>query len=300
MKILILGSKGFIGSNCVSFFSQVHDVWECDVVTDYSNDKYFWVDSTDPDFGGIFESARFDVCINCSGAASVPESVKNPQKDFLLNTVNVFKMLEAIRKFNPGCRFVNLSSAAVYGNPQELPVTETQELRPLSPYGYHKKQAEDICRQFHELFHLSTSCIRIFSAYGPGLKKQIFWDVFQKMKHSKEAIELFGTGRESRDFIYIDDLVRVIDLVIRHAPFNGEAINAGNGRQELIQDIIQLFCKVFGWDGQIRFNGNQRSGDPLMWEADISKIRGYGYSLGVSLEQGLNNYRKWIVENKLD
>lgn len=299
MNILVLGSKGFIGSHCVHFFAQKHQVWECDVVMDYANERYIWVDATDPDFGGVFSSTPFDICINCSGAASVPDSFKNPQRDFLLNSVNVFKALEAIRQHAPSCRFLNLSSAAVYGNPETLPVRETQRLQPLSPYGYHKKLAEDISRQFHDLFRLRTCNIRIFSAYGPGLKKQLFWDLFQKISHAKGSVEMFGTGRESRDFIYVGDLVRAIDLVIAHAPFEGESINAGGGRQELIADVAALFCKVFGWDGDIRFTGDRRGGDPLIWEADISTIASYGYKQGVSLEQGFNYYKQWIEDSKL-
>lgn len=90
MNILIIGSKGFIGSHCVKYFSKNHKVWECDVVTDYVSKNYFIVDATNADYSDIFQQQQFDVCINCSGAGSVPNSIKNPQRDFILNTVNVY------------------------------------------------------------------------------------------------------------------------------------------------------------------------------------------------------------------
>ena len=95
MKILIIGSKGFIGSHCVDYFSQGHEVWGCDVILDYNTPNYISIDAVDSDFLGIFEQRQYDVCINCSGAASVPFSLDKPFNDFKLNTLNVFKLLEA-------------------------------------------------------------------------------------------------------------------------------------------------------------------------------------------------------------
>ncbi|HAT66577.1 MAG TPA: dTDP-glucose 4,6-dehydratase, partial [Flavobacteriaceae bacterium] len=150
MNILIIGSKGFIGSHCVRHFAMEHDVWECDVVTDYNNDQYFLIDATNASFDEVFASQAYDVCINCSGAASVPDSIKNPQRDFMLNVTNVFKQLDAIRKHQPRCKYINLSSAAVYGNPKSLPIAENHQLQPISPYGNHKKMAEEVCKDFYD------------------------------------------------------------------------------------------------------------------------------------------------------
>jgi dTDP-glucose 4,6-dehydratase/UDP-glucose 4-epimerase len=124
MKILIIGSKGFIGQHLKRFLmSKDHEVWGADVVVDYVHpEKYFLIDASNADFHELFKEVNFDVCINCSGAASVPDSLQHPLRDYNLNTANVFKLLDAIRLSQPGCKFINLSSAAVYGNPPALPV----------------------------------------------------------------------------------------------------------------------------------------------------------------------------------
>src|SRR6476620_7395882 len=141
MKILVIGSKGFIGLNVYDFLKKNnYEVLGCDVVTDYTDKNYFQIDATNSDFHHIFEKKNIGVYINCSGAASVPLSLEFPLKDFSLNTLNVFKILEAIRTYRPKCKFINLSSAAVYGNPDSLPIKEEAVLKPLSPYGIHKKQ----------------------------------------------------------------------------------------------------------------------------------------------------------------
>lgn len=298
MKILIIGSKGFIGNHCVKFFSEKHEVWECDVILEYNKRQYLYIEPNESDFNEIFIKHKFDVCINCSGAANVPFSLEKPYNDFQLNTVNVFKILDGIRKFNNTCKFINLSSAAVYGNPKHLPVSETDPVSPVSPYGIHKVMSEMICEEFHRFWNIQTVCIRIFSAYGPGLKKQLLWDLSQKIRNC-EIIELFGTGNETRDFIFIDDLVRLINCVIERGDFSGEIINAANGNQIKISEIAFKMSETLCNKKSIDFKGSNRKGDPLNWEADISKANNLGYIPTTSIDNGIKTYVIWLKENDL-
>lgn len=293
MKILVIGSKGFIGSHCVDFFSKEHEVWGCDVILDYNTPHYISIDSVDSDFLEIFQIHKFDVCINCSGAANVPFSLEKPFNDFKLNTLNVFKLLEAIRLYAPECKFITMSSAAVYGNPETLPIVEGQKKLPISPYGYHKVMAEMICEEYSRFWGVQVCCLRIFSAYGPRLKKQLFWDLYHKIKEQDEPT-LWGTGRESRDFIYISDIVKIVELAISHSKFNGEVVNVANGKQITISEVADTVRKVNGISKLIKFNGAERKGDPINWEADITQIRGWGYIPMVSLEDGVRYYFDWV------
>ena len=295
MNILIIGSKGFIGSHCVDYFSREHEVWGCDVVLDYNTPRYISIDSVDSDFLEIFQSRQFDVCINCSGAANVPFSLEKPFNDFKLNALNVFKLLEAIRLHAPECKFITMSSAAVYGNPESLPIVENQKRMPVSPYGFHKVMAEMICEEYSRFWGVKTCCLRIFSAYGPRLKKQLFWDLYHKIKDQEEPT-LWGTGRESRDFIYISDIVRIIDLAIHHSQFDGEVVNVANGKQITIAEVADTVRMVMGTTKPIKFNRAERKGDPINWEADISIIKGWGYATQVELETGIKSYVKWVKE----
>lgn len=301
MKILIIGSKGFIGKHTLDYFRQQNTIeaWGCDVIFDTNDAYYFCISPDSSDFNEIFRQYDFNVCINCSGAASVPDSIQHPWRDYQLNTINVFKQLEAIRQFRPNCKYINLSSAAVYGNPIEKPITENTQINPISPYGSHKVQAELICKEFYTYFNIQTCMLRIFSAYGEGLKKQLFWDLYQKTKTNKEIV-LFGTGKESRDFIYVHDLVTVIDLVIQNANFMGEAINVANGYEVTIQETATVFYNNFNEKINFSFSDEVRKGDPNNWLADISTLKSYGYQPKFNLEQGLNNVYKWIqkIENE--
>ncbi len=291
MKVLIIGSEGFIGKHLHSYMKdRGHEVWGADVVTRYADqEKYFLVDASNSDFTSVFRHCQYDLCVNCSGAASVPESLKNPLRDYFLNTVNVFKLLDAIRNEQSSCRFINLSSAAVYGNPDQLPVSEAAVPNPLSPYGIHKLQSEQICREFYEFHKIPTCSLRIFSVYGPGLQKQLFWDLMKKAR-SGEAFSLFGTGRESRDFIFVSDLVRVIELVNEHSAFEADVINVANGEEVFIQDAVSVFFSFFDEEISYNFSGDSRKGDPVNWKADISKLRSFGYQALVDMPGGLEAF----------
>lgn len=298
MKILIIGSKGFIGTHLVTYYKQLKaDVYECDVMVDYTaSSHYFLADASNTDYSEVFQANKYDVCVNCSGAASVPDSLVHPLRDFNLNVENVYKLLDGIRRYNPNCKFVNLSSAAVYGNPQILPIKESDSLQPISPYGNHKQMSEIICKEFNDFFNIQTCSLRIFSAFGEGLKKQLFWDLYHKMQSSK-AIQMFGTGDETRDFIYVKDITRIIELVIEKATFKGETINVANGVEVSIKDAVVSFAKMAEWEGKINFSGDERKGDPNNWQADISEITAIGYKPTTTLEEGFKAYIKWAKEN---
>ena len=295
MKILIIGSNGFIGSHCVDYFSSKgFKVFLADISVS-SVVNYYQIESQNSDFSKPFREHQFDVCINASGSAHVGFSFENPSKDFELNVINVQKILVAIRDFNKECKFINFSSAAVYGNPQVLPITEDSVCKPLSPYGFHKLQSELLLTEYHKFFGLNTCSLRIFSAYGPGLKKQLFWDLFQKA--SKEnVVSLFGTGNETRDFIYIDDLIQIIDLVIHNSTFEGCIYNVGNNIETTIAEAAQLFINAFSPGKEIEFNGEEKIGDPNNWLSDNSKIVELGYEKTTSFADGVKKYVLWAKE----
>src|SRR5687768_12482309 len=118
MTLLVIGSKGFIGSHMYNYLHGAgHKVYGCDVLVDYNDQNYYQVDATNATYDELFASHKFNGCINCSGAASVPDSLVHPLRDFHLNTNNVYLILDAIRRHRPECKFINLSSAAIYGNP---------------------------------------------------------------------------------------------------------------------------------------------------------------------------------------
>ena len=297
MKILIIGSKGFIGSHCVDYFAtKGFEVFQADV-NPSSESNYYKIETQNSDFSKPFKEHQFDVCINASGSAHVGFSFDNPSMDFELNVINVQKIVVAIRDYNVHCKLINFSSAAVYGNPQIVPITENDTCKPLSPYGFHKLQSELLLTEYHKFFGLNTCSLRVFSAYGPGLKKQLFWDLYQKAIQNDE-ISLFGTGNESRDFIYIDDLIQILDLVIQNSPFQGSIYNVSSQQEITISEAAKVFLKEFLPEKQLVFTGAIKVGDPNNWLADMSKLKKYGFKPQFNLHLGLKKYAEWLKKNK--
>jgi dTDP-glucose 4,6-dehydratase/UDP-glucose 4-epimerase len=298
MQVVIFGSNGFIGSHVSQFLSSScgYQVTNVDLLEE-GVDPYFryyesptWLDS-------FFKKTSYDLVINCAGAASVPKSLMNPWDDFTLNCSFVFTLLDAIRAQNCHTRFINLSSAAVYGNPKTLPVTERSVVDPLSPYGYHKLAAEMICSEFHRFWGIPTLSLRVFSAYGPGLRKQLFWDVYQRILNGENLV-LGGTGFETRDFIFIDDISHAIEIIIRNGLFDGGVINVASGLEITINEAVSTFLECYGSSISPSFSQNQRPGDPLFWRADIQKLISLGFVPRYTLQQGLTHYVQWLKDGK--
>jgi dTDP-glucose 4,6-dehydratase/UDP-glucose 4-epimerase len=298
-KILVIGCKGFIGTHVFNFFvsNPNYECWGGGLSVDYVTENYIQIDPLNNDFNDLFENNNFDYCINCSGAASVPASFQNPIRDFNLNTSNVMRMLDSIRKHNPICKFINLSSAAVYGNPTKLPISENDSCNPLSPYGNNKLFAEKTCEIFYKYFGLKTCSLRIFSAYGPGLKKQLLWDIYKKTISEKDIL-LFGTGNETRDYVYIDDIVKAIEIIMLNGNFEAGIYNIANGISTSISEVSNSLLNELEFKGNLKFTGSERPGDPINWKADISKLKALGYEPEFDISSGLKKTVQWLKELK--
>lgn len=298
-RVLVTGSSGFIGSHLAHFFStQGYEVYGC---SRHGQSMELWrtvtLDLLDlAAVVNVLQEIRPDIILHCAGVADVGRSVRQPDFDFAHNvraTHNVFFALHQLQA--TGIRVVFMSTAAVYGNPQTLPIKEEMPFNPLSPYALHKVMCEEICQYFAHNYQLDVKIARIFSAYGEGLRKQIFWDMHQKIQRTGR-LDMLGSGQESRDYIYIDDLVRAIYLLAtRDCAYN--IYNVANGEETTIAQAVESFAVVCGLSrDKIRFTGQVQEGNPRNWCADISRLRELGYQRQVSYVDGLRRYRDWLVQ----
>jgi UDP-glucose 4-epimerase len=232
------------------------------------------------------------LCIHCAARSSVGLSVSEPESDFQSSVAVTFNVLDCLRQFAPDCVLLLLSSAAVYGNPHSLPVTESQVPAPLSPYGFHKWMAEQLCLEFTKIYGLRTASLRIFSAYGPGLRRQVIWDICQKaLLH--QTLSLQGTGQESRDFIHALDIAHALEALVSRAPLEGETYNLGSGQETKISTLTSLILTTLERNCEVFFDGVVPVGNPLHWCADISKLQGLDFTITVPLEQGVTTFTQW-------
>ena len=294
-NILILGSEGFIGSNLVKYLHQTYSIFGIDILQQHTNNYTYWhVSGDNSELASCFARNRFDFCINVAGSGNVGSSIHHPDIDFRLNVIQTHQVLEAIRIHQPECQYIHFSSAAVYGDPKHLPISESDEINPLSPYGWHKWHAENLCKEYDKIYAIPTVILRPFSVYGPGLKKQLFWDIFKKYKDDHDHIELWGTGNETRDFIYIKDLCRCVETIMVKGDFNSSIYNIGTGNEISIHRAAASFLMAINPGIKIKFNNKTKPGDPLKWKADISKINNLGFTPQYSFDEGILQVIKWI------
>jgi len=302
-SVIVTGAAGFIGSHAARHFRD--QGWSVIGIDSVAHENaplenmatYHCLQLPDKALNSILIEHSPEAFIHCAGTSSVERSISDPAADFHNNTVLTFEVLNALRLNVPLCRFIFLSSAAVYGNPSILPVTEETVIAPISPYGFHKWQCEQICREFHRVYGVSTAIVRIFSAYGPGLKRQVIWDICHKIDAKKDFV-LQGTGRESRDFIHISDIVRAVDFVASLERMAADVYNLACGREITIAELAGMVLRAFGSDQQIKFDNISSPGMPTNWRADITKLRNLGFNPNIRIEDGIREFVKWFQENK--
>jgi dTDP-glucose 4,6-dehydratase/UDP-glucose 4-epimerase len=298
MKILIIGCNGFLGKNFSDFFSKKDlTVYGCDTVDHFeANITYFKTNLENDGLDVFLQKNEIDICINAAGSGNVGYSFEDPLADFNSNSSAVARILNLLKIYQPRCKFIHISSAAVYGNPASLPVNEKNACKPISPYGYHKWISEIICKEYYELFGIPISIVRPFSVYGEGQKKQLFWDLCKKLDQSDE-VYLFGTGKESRDFIHAKDLAKLLLHIIRSSTFSCNIFNAASGIETSIAEAADIFIKNYKGRKKIFFSGKEKTGDPSNWRADVSLIKNIGYTPSMIFEEGIENYIKWFEAN---
>lgn len=299
--ILITGASGFLGTWLAeTAHQQGFSLIGVDIVAPRRPELWssFAMQSCDrADFAALVGDRKIHSAYHLAGSASVPESVRNPTADFASLLPGTVELLVFLSRFHREAHLLFFSSAAVYGNPTHLPISETAVVAPISPYGIHKAAAEFIIQHYARLFEMRVSILRIFSAYGEGLRKQVVWDLCQKAIAARRdgcAIALHGTGEETRDFIHGADIARASALIAVHPPKQGvQIINLASGMETSIRSLAERVVQALGCEQKLAFNGASRHGDPLNWRADISQLRTLGFAESIPLAEGVVRSVRW-------
>ena len=301
--ILIAGASGFLGTYlttaCRAQGFQLLGISETG-----PNDQLPWIDFArgrleDVDLTRFLAERDPAACFVLTGGASVANSVLQPAEDFAKLLPGLSKLLGVLSQHHKDCHVILFSSAAVYGNPDALPIREECEIKPLSPYGTHKWLAEELLRHYSNIYGLRGSVLRIFSAYGAGLRRQIFWDLINKYEDSVRQrrfnIVLSGTGMESRDFIHADDVAIAAMLIMQRTTVERYRIyNVANGVGVTIRDAAGIMLGMLRQKVELNFSAMERPGDPRRWQADVQRLEALGFKPAVDLENGLRTYVDWL------
>jgi len=314
-RVLITGGLGFIGSNLARALLSL-------------GAEVLLVDSMIPDYGGNFHNIRdirdrvrvniadirdengmrYLVCdqdyiFNLAGQVSHIDSMRDPYTDLEINCRSQLSILEACRKNNPTVKIVYAGTRQVYGVPEYLPVDEKHLVRPTDVNGINKSAGERYHLVYHQVYGIWACSLRLTNTYGPGLlmkhNRQGFIAWFVRQALDGEEIQLFGDGRQLRDFTYVDDAVLAFLLAGANDAAGGRRFNLGGVRPISLVEFVETLLQVVG-QGSYRlvpFPEEKRRIDIGNYYADYRKIQTIlGWKPTVDLREGLERtvayYRK--------
>ena len=279
MKYLITGGAGFIGTALSNrLASQGHNVLVLD-------------DCSAGDPGGLHQDVKFskgsisdktllwtllrdvDCVFHLAARVSVPESMLFPSAYNHVNVSGTVTLMEAVRDTRVK-RIILASSGAIYGDQTEIPYQETFEVNPRSPYAVSKLAAEHYVRTIGKQTGIETVCLRIFNAYGPGqripLSHPPIIPNFLKYTLTDGSIVIHGSGHQTRDYIFVDDVVNAMITASSAVGVDQEVINIGSGVETSIIELVRLVRLVTGKKAEEIINPHKNGGSERMC-ADISK-----------------------------
>ena len=295
MKVLICGGAGYIGSNMTALLAaEGHDPVVFDNLSTGHRAAIQQAELIEGDLGdydllvGTLKDRRIEAVMHFAAFIEVAESVKAPLKYYRNNLCNTQNLLAAMETAGV-CKFVFSSTAAVYGIPRKIPITEDLPKEPINPYGQTKWAVERMCHYQSRAGKLRYASLRYFNACGAGHNATLGEDhrpeshliplTIQAAMGKRLAIKIFGTDYDTpdgtciRDYIHIDDLCRAHLLAIDKLEASSELVyNLGNGKGCSVRQVIETVRKVSGRDFKV-VEAQRRPGDPPVLTSDAAKAK---------------------------
>lgn len=307
MKVLITGGAGFIGSHlCNKFVKSGYDVICLDHLGTGSiknieelgktgKFKFVQRDVTKD----IDDIEKVELILHFASRASPSDYQTNSFDTLMANSTGTFNLLKKAQR--DGSRFVFASTSEVYGQAQIIPTPETyygyvNSYGPRSCYDESKRFGEALCYEFFHKFNTDIRIVRIFNTYGPYMRYNDgrVMTNFITQALNNEPLTIFGDGKQTRSFCYIDDLIEGIFLLATKKNLNGEVVNLGNPEEFTILELAKKVLKVTGSSSKI-LHKDLPTDDPLRRVPDISKAKQLlEWSPKIKLEDGIKKMAEWM------
>jgi UDP-glucose 4-epimerase len=302
-KVLVTGGAGFIGfhlSKKLSTLTPNFTIYDnlssgkMENVKDVPKAKFVKGDILD--LKKLFSLEKTDLIYHLAAQVVVPYSMENPMEDFETNAKGTLAVLEKARKDD--AKLVFASSAAVYGNPTQLPPSEDYGFHPFSCYGLSKVVGEEYCGMYVNQYGLDITILRFANVYGSRCHGVIH-DFLDKLAKNPHKLEIIGTGLQSRDFVHVSDVVDALVSVGSYESANGKTYNIGFGKTTKIIDLAKMMLKILNLQDKTTITTTNVS-----WQGDINAIwfnnekakKELNWNPKISLEDSI---REIIAERKL-
>ena len=310
LKLLITGGLGFIGSNLVDSLSKKNH--KIKILTKTFSKKNNIKNSYDKveiekinltnfkRLGQIIEKFKPDIIIHLAGNTSHSKSFEEPLEDIDSNSKTTLFMLEKIRELGLSCKFVLGSTFIVIGKPTKLPVTESTPCNPTTIYGTNKLASEHFCKIYHDVYGLDTVIFRITNSYGPreqviSTKNAVNFLIYEAF--NRKEISIYNKGKFFRDFIYIDDVVSGINVILKKGK-SGELYWISSGKKTWFYEFASILekntnCKVV-YPKTPTYTKKVDVGNFIVNNAKLRKL---GWSPKISINVGIKKTLDYFQSN---
>jgi UDP-glucose 4-epimerase len=313
-RILVTGGAGFIGSHIVDrLMKEGFDITVIDnfntgspenISQHHQKKNFHLIEGDIRDINIVRKTLKdTDLVFHEAALASPTFSIKDPILTDQINVEGTLSLLKASCDLNVK-RFIHASSAAVYGDTKSPEMKEDDLLRPMSPYGVSKLAAENYVRVFQKLYGLETVSLRYFNVYGPRQKVDVHGSyggvisIFINRILKGLPPTIHGDGEQTRDFVYIDDVVEANILAMNHNSAAGESFNIATGKNTSINQIAQILKHLMNREDLENMHVEPRPADRKHGYADISKAkRILGYNPKFPIKEGLTELVNHYTEN---
>jgi UDP-glucuronate 4-epimerase len=309
-RALVTGCAGFIGSHLVeSLLADGHEVLGVDCFNPNYDAADKWANlaaALDHDGFTFLETdlaiadadallADCTTVFHLAAEPGVRASWGTRFDRYVHNNVTATQRLLEASSAEPRRRVVYASSSSVYGDAEELPTHEDATPQPLSPYGVTKLAAEHLCQLYHAEQGVETVALRYFSVYGPRQRPDMAFRRFCEAAIARRRIELFGDGRQTRDFTFVADIVAATRAAATAGGIAGQVFNVGGGSRVSLNSTLERLSALAGRPLDVRRQARE-DGDVLHTGADIARAREkLGYEPSTSLEDGLQAEFEWAL-----
>jgi UDP-glucose 4-epimerase len=242
----------------------------------------------------LFSSTPVQSVFHLAGQAGVEASLAGARSDMESNVGATLMLLEAVRSAAPEATLLHVSSAVVYGDPQDRPFREDDPTAPSTPYAVSKLAAEHYVRVFARLYGLRAAVLRPFSAYGPRQRKQVVYDLMRRISDDPNELHVRGDGTEERAFTFVSSIVDALVAVADRAELVGEVYNVVDDDAASIAELVAMLCERMNVTPRVVYEGTPRPGDVLRLSGDTTRLRSLGWQPRVSLREGLDETVAWF------
>jgi len=235
--------------------------------------------------------------VHLAARIHVDESIEDPGTYIDVNVGGTYNVLEAIRKLDKQKpRLIYWGTCEVYGEPVKGKLSERSELRPQSPYAASKAAADRLCYAYYRTYGINITIVRLFNIFGERQKFGVRGALIPTLVEraiKKETLIISGSGRQTRDYLYIDDVVESFKILLTHNNLAGRVVNFASGSDTSVKEIAQYIGKKFHVPIK---HGQERPGEVMRFPADISLARKLSFKPTVSIWQGIDRYINWRLQ----